>query len=63
MVSPVNWVYSVRNALDDWGAPRRLVDQFSLSSPLSLGVFTLVDGGTSCSAAARVLRAVLRKPG
>ena len=21
MVSPVNWVYSLRNALDDWGAP------------------------------------------
>ena len=29
-VSPVNWTYSVRNALDDWDAPRWLVDQFSL---------------------------------
>jgi SAM-dependent methyltransferase len=28
MMSPVNWVYSVRNALDDWGASRDLVDRF-----------------------------------
>lgn len=43
IVSPVNWVYSVRNLLDDYGAPRWLVDRFSLSSVGSLGVFTIFD--------------------
>jgi ubiquinone/menaquinone biosynthesis C-methylase UbiE len=43
IVSPVNWVYSVRNLLDDYGAPRWLVDRFSLSSVVSLSGFTVFD--------------------
>src|SRR6185312_14914581 len=35
IVSPVNWTYSVRNALDDVGAPRWLVKQFSLNTPVT----------------------------
>jgi SAM-dependent methyltransferase len=43
-LSPVNWVYSIRNRLVDRRAPRWLVERFSLKAPVSLGVFTLLDG-------------------
>jgi SAM-dependent methyltransferase len=43
IVSPVNWTYSIHNALVDWGAPAWLVDRFTLASPVSLGVFTIFD--------------------
>lgn len=43
IVSPVNWVYSFHNLLVDKKAPRWLINQFTLKSPISLGVFTLVD--------------------
>jgi SAM-dependent methyltransferase len=43
MTSPVNWTYSVRNLLDDWGAPRWLVNRFTLQSPITLAVATLWD--------------------
>jgi 2-polyprenyl-3-methyl-5-hydroxy-6-metoxy-1,4-benzoquinol methylase len=43
VVSPVNWVYSIRNKLVDSKAPTWLVEQFSLKAPVSLAVFTLVD--------------------
>lgn len=43
IVSPVNWSYSLRNTLDDYGAPRWLIEQFSLKTPVSLGVFTILD--------------------
>ena len=42
-VSPVNWVYSVRNRLTDKLAPSWLIEQFSLKSPVSLTAFTLFD--------------------
>lgn len=42
-VSPVNWTYSVRNWLQDWGAPRWLVRRFDLKSPPAMGAFTLLD--------------------
>lgn len=41
--SPVNWTYSIRNLLDDWGAPPWLVRQFSLTSAPALAAFTLLD--------------------
>lgn len=43
IVSPVNWVYSIHNLLVDKGAPRWLVNRFTLESPISLGAFTLLD--------------------
>ena len=43
MVSPVNWVYSVRNVLDDWGASRRPSQPVHPRVPL-LAVFTAFDG-------------------
>ncbi|HEX9992224.1 MAG TPA: class I SAM-dependent methyltransferase [Acidimicrobiales bacterium] len=62
MVSPVNWTYSVRNALDDLGAPRRVVDGFSLESAPALAVFTAWDGLHRAAGRGALLRAVLRRP-
>lgn len=61
-VSPVNWVYSIRNVLDDWGAPRALVDRFSLDSPVSLAAFTAFDALHQLAGRGALLRAVLRRP-
>jgi SAM-dependent methyltransferase len=62
IVSPVNWVYSIRNALDDWRAPRRVVDAFSLASPVPLAAFTLVDLLFTLVGRGALLRVVLRRP-
>ena len=62
MVSPVNWVYSVRNTLDDWGASRRVVDQFSLESAPSLAAFTVFDTLHRLAGRGALLRSVLRRP-
>ena len=43
VVSPVNWVYSIHNALVGLGAPQWLVNRFTLKSTVSLGLFTLLD--------------------
>jgi len=61
MVSPVNWVYSLRNALDDWGAPRSWVEWFSLDSPVPLAAFTAFDWVHQRVGRAALLRAVLRR--
>ncbi len=59
-VSPVNWTYSVRNLLEDWGAPRWLVERFSLGSPVSLAAFTVIDAVQRLFVGGSLLRAVLR---
>lgn len=61
-VSPVNWVYSVRNWLDDWGGPRWLVNRFSLRSAVALGVFTLMDVPLSLVGLGAILHGLFRKP-
>jgi SAM-dependent methyltransferase len=61
MVSPVNWVYSLRNALDDWGAPRPVVDWLSLRSPVPLAAFTVFDWFHQRAHRGALLRAVLRR--
>ncbi len=61
-VSPVNWVYSVRNWLDDWGAPRRLVRCFSLNSAPALAAFTLLDMPLAAAGFGAVLHARFRRP-
>lgn len=61
MVSPVNWTYTVRNLLDDWGAPRFWVCRFSLASPVALGAFTLFDILNRAIGRGALLRAVLRR--
>lgn len=62
VVGPVNWVYSVRNALDDLGAPAWLVNRFSLRSPVSLAAFTAFDALHQLAGRGVLLRAVLRRP-
>lgn len=62
MVTPVNWVYSLRNGLVDHGAPQFLVRRFSLDAPLALGVFTIVDSLARAAGRGGLLRAELRKP-
>lgn len=61
IVSPVNWVYSIRNTLVDWGAPRWLYERFSLSSTVSLGIFTLFDMLNQAFGRGALLRVVLRR--
>jgi SAM-dependent methyltransferase len=62
IVSPVNWVYSIRNGLVDRNAPQWLIEQFSLNSTLSLGVFTLFDIVQQKLGRGALIRAVLRRP-
>jgi SAM-dependent methyltransferase len=62
MVSPVNWVYSIRNLLVDHRAPRWLVDQFSLRTPVSLAIATIWDLGNRLFGRGALLRADLRRP-
>lgn len=62
IVSPVNWSYSVRNTLDDYGAPRWLVEQFSLKTPITLGVFTIFDTLHQLAGRGALMQAVIRRP-
>ena len=62
LVTPVNWVYSMRNALVDWGAPSWLYERFSLASPVSLAAFTIFDGLQQLAGRGGLLEAVLRRP-
>ena len=61
IVSPVNWVYSIHNALVDRRAPRWLSDRFTLKSPVSLGLFTLLDIVLARFGKGALLSAMLRK--
>lgn len=61
-VSPVNWVYSVRNWLEDWGGPRWVVNRLSLRSALALGAFTLFDTPLAVLGRGAVLHGLFRKP-
>jgi len=62
MMSPVNWVYSIHNALVDWNAPRWLVNRFTLSSTFSLAAFTLLGLLQQAFGRGELLHAVLRRP-
>ena len=62
MMSPVNWVYSLRNALDDWGAPVGVVDSLSLESPVALAAGTALDSLLQIVGRGALLRAVLARP-
>jgi hypothetical protein len=58
----VNWVYSLRNRLVDRRAPTWLIERFSLRTPLSLAVFTVLDAMLSKIGKGCLLRATFRKP-
>ena len=61
-VSPVNWVYSIHNALVDRGAPNWLVDRFTLKSTFSLAVFTALDFIFQKFGRGALLKGIFRKP-
>jgi SAM-dependent methyltransferase len=61
-VSPVNWVYSIRNLLVDWGAPRWLYNRFSLQAPVTLALFTVVDRIMHLFGRGALLCAILQRP-
>ncbi len=62
VVSPVNWVYSIRNRLVDAQAPAFAVNRFSLQSPVALAVFTLFDMLHQLTGRGALLRVILRRP-
>jgi SAM-dependent methyltransferase len=62
LLSPVNWVYSLHNLLVDHGAPRWLVNRFSLAAPASLALFTLVDALCALLGKGALIRATFRRP-
>jgi len=61
-VSPVNWVYSIRNFLDDFNAPKPIVEFFSLASPICLAMFTAWDALHASLGFGALLRVVLKRP-
>lgn len=61
LTTPVNWVYSIRNFVQDMGAPPWLIEQFSLKTPVSLGVFTIFDYFLNCLGQGGLLRMTLKK--
>lgn len=62
MVSPVNWVYSVRNALVDWRAPRWSYRWLSLEGAVGLGLGTVVDAAAKAAGRGALLRATFARP-
>jgi len=60
--SPVNWVYTVHNWLVDKKGPYWLINQFTLKSPLSLSLFTVLDMVLQKFRKGALLRAIFRKP-
>jgi len=64
-VSPVNWTYSLRNFIQDWGGHRWrwLSDRLSLHSPVALACFTLLDMPLAMIGRGAILRAsFVRQP-
>jgi SAM-dependent methyltransferase len=61
-VSPVNWVYSIRNRLIDKQAPAWLVERFSLKSPVTLGIFTVFDVFNRLAGRGALLNAIFKRP-
>jgi SAM-dependent methyltransferase len=61
-VSPINWVYSLRNRLVDRGAPRWIADRFRIEEPLTLAAFTLLDMACVVAGRGALLRAFVRRP-
>jgi SAM-dependent methyltransferase len=60
-VTPVNWVYTFHNWLADHHAPSWLVNRFGLASPVSLGVFTVLDMVLTAFGRGGLLRATLER--
>jgi SAM-dependent methyltransferase len=59
---PANWVGSVRNWLDDWGAPRWVVNRFGPTSVSARTAATVLDLPLALLGYGSVLRATFRRP-
>ncbi|MCC6493634.1 MAG: class I SAM-dependent methyltransferase [Pirellulales bacterium] len=62
VLSPVNWVYSIRNRLADRGYGRWIIERFSLKAPLALAAFTILDGCFQIFRRGALLKLVAEKP-
>lgn len=62
VLSPVNWVYSLRNRLVDRGYPRWMYERFSLKAPVALAAFTILDGCFQIFRRGALLKLVAQKP-
>jgi hypothetical protein len=60
--SPVNWVFSIRNFLSDWGASPTLVNWFSLTSVAALSFFSLIDLPLALAGKGAILLATFNRP-
>ncbi|HEY1872477.1 MAG TPA: hypothetical protein VGG71_15540, partial [Chitinophagaceae bacterium] len=61
IVSPVNWVYSIHNMLEDQGKSKWLTNRFTLRSTFSLTLFTTLDFIFQKFGRGALLKAVFRK--
>ncbi|RIK70997.1 MAG: class I SAM-dependent methyltransferase [Planctomycetota bacterium] len=62
LVSPVNWVYSIRNRLVDRRYPAWMVERFSLKAPVALAAFTVLDGLFQLFRRGALLKLIAEKP-
>lgn len=62
MLTGVNWVYSVHNALSDYGAPPSMRRHFSLAAAPALAVFTTVNAVELLFGYGGLLECVLQRP-
>ncbi len=63
IVTPVNWVYTLHNALADYGASPNVLRHVSLSAAPALALFTAVNAVEQLVGYGGLLEAVLRRPG
>lgn len=62
MVTPVNWVYTLHNALADYGASAGVLRHASLSAAPALSLFTAVNAVEQFAGRGGLLEVVLRRP-
>ena len=63
IISPVNWVLSIHNALVAWKKPKWLINRFTLKSTASLAIFTALDFVLQKFGKGALLQVTFRKPG
>jgi SAM-dependent methyltransferase len=61
-MSPINWCYSIHNALVDWQAPRWLTNRFTIRSFVALSALTIWDGLLTLFGRGSILHGVFSKP-
>lgn len=62
IVSPVNWLYSIHNLFVGCGPPRWVTERYPLKSPVSLGIFTMVDAALQLTGRGALLNGFFTKP-